>query len=68
MSYKSLPQDHGEDHNHWRFRVVLATVGEPRIVGWVTTDASAADGPVFFKLIQEADIQTGPIEPKEGMV
>eukprot|EP00435_Cladocopium_sp_Y103_P033376 s2189_g8.t1 len=26
-----------------------------KIVGWVTTDASAADGPVFFKLIQEVE-------------
>lgn len=27
-----------------------------KIVGWVTTDASAADGPVFFKLIQEVEM------------
>lgn len=38
----------------WKQKPCERLSASPRIVGWVTTDASAVGGPIFFKLIPEA--------------
>lgn len=51
-------------------RMSILTTGSTRICGWVTVDASAAGGPVLFKLISESDSMapstTGYRSPAKG--